>query len=295
MKKGQASQTAEIAAGTRAVHTLNEVPTIFDDPFAVHLTSSTWRKIAHSKVLVWLISYVLMRPQVPVAAQIIARSRFAEDLLEDAVTGGMGQYVLIGAGFDSFSLRQRDLHSALHVFELDHPDTQRVKRERMHALGANLPANLEFVEVNFEQQTVAEALAQTGYQCAKPAFFSWLGTTCYLSNEATLATLRSIAAYAAPGSEIVFDYMVPGEILSGSERRTLEKIQKFTARRGEPFIGQFHPDELKSTLDSIGMELIENLSGADQGERYFKNYRDDIFRPMHASYFAHARVKASSE
>lgn len=293
MKKGQASRTAEAAAAVRAMHRLYDVPVVFDDAFALDLTSPGWRRIATSGVLHWLITKVVARSQSPVAAQVVARSRFAEDLLKDAVAGGLRQYVLVGAGFDSFALRHHEQHSALRVFELDHPDTQRVKRERILALGDELPDILEFVEIDFEQQAVAEALAGSSYQADLPAFFSWLGTTPYLSNEATLATLRSIAEYAAPGSEIVFDYLVPGEILSGPDRQVVEKLERFTARRGEPLIGQFHPAELKNTLGSVGIELLEDFSGADQDERYFED-RDDGLRPMQASHFVHARVPGSA-
>jgi len=293
MRKGQASQTAEVAAAVRAMHRLHDAPVVFDDSFALDLTSPLWRRIATSRILRWLLTQVVLRSQSPVAAQVVARSRFAEDLLKAAVADGVRQYVLVGAGFDSFALRHRDPHSALRVFELDHPDTQRVKCERILALGAELPDIVEFVKINFEQETVAEALAGSSYQPALPAFFAWLGTTPYLSNEATIATLRSIAAYAAPGSEIVFDYLVPGEILPDPERQVVENLRRFTARRGEPLIGEFHPAEIESTLGSIGIELIENLSGADQEERYFGN-RNDGLRPMQASYFAHARVQESA-
>jgi methyltransferase (TIGR00027 family) len=289
MQKGQASRTAEIAAAVRAIHLLQDVPTVFDDPLALELTSPAWRRIAKSKPLRWILKHVVFRSQRPVAAQVLARSRYAEDLLEEAIAGGIGQYVVVGAGFDSFALRRRDLESSLRVFELDHPDTQRVKVERTLALGGELPANVEFVGIDFERQAVADGLTGSSYQPTLPAFFSWLGTTPYLSSAAILDTLRSIAVYAAPGSELVFDYLVPDEVLSASDRRVVQKLKRFTARRGEPLIGELHPSELETTLGSIGLELIENFSGADQMERYFA-VRDDGLRPLPASYFAHARV-----
>lgn len=293
MQKDRASRTAEISAAIRAIHHLHDVPTIFDDPYAFEFTSPIWRRIASSNALRWFISRVALRSLRPIAAETVVRSRYAEDLLERAIAGGMSQYVIVGAGFDSFVLRHADGRSGLRVFELDHPETQRVKLERIRSLNLALPDFVEFVEVDFEKEAVAEALARSSYQAALPAFFSWLGTVPYLSNTATTATLRSIARHAAPGSELVFDYLAPVEVFTGSERRVIEKLKRFTARRGEPLIGEFHPDELKATLALVGLELIENFSGVDQEVRYFAG-RDDGFRPLPASYFAHARVSGDA-
>lgn len=289
MKKGRASRTAEIAAATRAEHHLHDEPRIFEDPFAFEFTSSTWRRIIVTRPLRWLIFKVVLRSMTPVAAQVIARSRYAEDLLGEAIAAGIRQYVIVGAGFDSFALRHRDHEAAIRVFELDHPDTQRAKCERVRKLGVDLPNHLEFVGIDFECETVADGLTRSTYQAEHPAFFSWLGTTPYLSNSATLDTLASIAGFAAPGSEVVFDYLVPEEILTAPERRIVGKLKRFTARRGEPLIGEFHPEQLENQLRTIGLELVANLSGAEQERRYFSGRHDDL-RPMASSFFAHARV-----
>ena len=289
MKKGQASRTAEAAAGARAIHRLHHQHPVFDDPFALELTSPLWRRVATSKILLWLVTRLVFRSQRTVAAQVIARSRLAEDLLAEAIASGIRQYVIVGAGLDSFALRYHDAPSGFRVFELDHPDTQRLKLERIRALDIELPDIVEFVGIDFEEEAVAGALARSSYEVARPAFYSWLGTTAYLSNTATIATLRSIAGYAAPGSTIVFDYLVPDEVLSDSSRRVVQKLKRFTARRGEPLIGALHPDTLKEMLASIGLELVENLSAAEQEARYFSG-RSDGLRPAAASWFARARV-----
>ena len=242
-----------------------------------------------TKVLRWFVIQGAFRSQAPVAAEVVARSRYAEDLLQEAIARGMQQYVLVGAGFDSFALRHRDSHLGIRIFELDHPDTQRVKIERIHALGIKLPEIVEFVEIDFEEEAVADLLDRSSYEVARPAFFSWLGTVPYLTNAATTATLRSIASYAEPGSEIVFDYLVPDAVLSSSDRRVVQRLRRFTARRAEPLIGEIHPNKLKAMLESIGMELIQNLSGADQEQLYFAN-RQDGLRPLPSACFTHARV-----
>ena len=293
MQEGRASRTAEVAAATRAIHHLDGGPRVFDDPYALQLTSPTLRRIVEARPARWFLTQVAFRWRRAVSAEVVARSRYAEDLLEEAIAGGIHQYVLVGAGFDSFALRHRDSHSDLRIFELDHPDTQRVKVERILALDIELPSMVEFVEIDFEEEPVADALASSSYEPARPAFFSWLGTTPYLSNAATTATLSSIAGYAALGSEIAFDYLVPDEALSSSERRVVQKLKHFTARRGEPLIGEIHPDKLKALLESTGLELIANFSGRDQKDRYFAG-RNDGIHPLPSFYYAHARVLNSA-
>jgi len=293
MQQGQASRTAEGSAAVRAIHRLQDEPRIFDDPYALELTSPAWRRIARSGPLRWLVTRVLLPSLRPIAAETVVRSRYTEELLEQAIARGTRQYVIVGAGFDSFALRRRDDPSGLRVFELDHPDTQRVKIERIRSLGIESPDFVEFVGVDLERHAVAEALADSSFDAALPAFFSWLGTVPYLSNDAAIATLRSIAGCAAPGSEIVFDYLVPDEVLSDPERRVVEKLRAFTARRGEPLVGAFHPDELGAALGELGLVLVENLSGREQEKRYFAG-RDDGLLPLPSGFFAHVRVSGAA-
>ncbi len=288
MKKGRASRTAEMAAATRAEHYLYESPAIFEDPFALAFTSPVLRRIVITKPLRWFVNDVLMRWGHPLEAEIVARSRYAEDLLEQAIAAGVRQYVIVGAGFDSFALRRRDLEPTVRVFELDHPDTQRVKRQRLLTLGVDLPNNVEFVGIDFEHESVADGLIRSNYQPGRPAFFSWLGTTFYLSNAATISTLGSIAGLAATGSEVVFDYLVSEHVLSREDARIVRKLKRLTARLGEPLVGEFHSTELEGTFRSIGLELIENLPGAELEERYFANRHEGVRLTPFS--FAHGRV-----
>ncbi|GAB5453567.1 MAG: class I SAM-dependent methyltransferase [Halioglobus sp.] len=293
MKQGEASRTAEGAAAARAMHTLLVESPIFEDPYAVKLTSPAWRRLSTTPVLSWLAKNILLRPLRSVQAQVVVRSRYAEELLLQAVAAGVRQYVIVGAGFDSFSFRRRDLESALRVFEFDHADTQRLKLQRLLALEEPMPENLQCIAVDFEQETMADALRKSDYDLAQPGFFSWLGTTPYLTNAATLATLRAIAASAAGGSEIVFDYLVPAALVPESERAAMRRLKRFTDRRGEPLIGEFNPSEIEPLLESAGFELIENLDQAEQVKRYFSQ-RTDGLAPLAAGYLVHARVKPST-
>jgi len=309
MEKGQRSRTAEFVAALRAAHLLYDRPLLFEDPFAIHLTSPAWRMICRHRFPHWLVMKKILGALRPLHGQVLARSRFAEDQLETAVSRGVRQYVLLGAGLDSFALRRADLLSSLKVYELDHPATQRMKQERLArlrpplapspsaSLGINsvegwrtLPANLEFVPVDLEKEPVAQALARSGYVRASPAFFSWLGTTAYLTREAVLGTLRSIASYAAPGSEVVFDYRLSEELLSASARKTRQRIGKFTARRGEPLQSTFDPRGLEEEVSKLGFAVVGHLSPQDQQARYFAQ-RNDGLRTVESSALLHLRLR----
>jgi methyltransferase (TIGR00027 family) len=221
MEQRQRSKTAEATAAVRARHLLYEEPVIFEDPFAVQLTSRAWRTICKSRILDWIICRKILGTLAPIQAQILARSRYAEEQLEKAMAIGIDQYVLLGAGLDSFALRRRDLATTLRVYELDHPASQQTKIYRLGQLRIGLPENLEFVSADFEEESVADALARSTYIRRRPAFFSWLGTVHYLTRDAVFGTLGSIASLAAPGSEIVFDYRIPKTLVDPVDLPTL--------------------------------------------------------------------------
>lgn len=291
MKQDRRSRTAEAAAAARANHILRDHPVVFEDPFAIQLTSPGWRAICNSGILSRLVMKRLFGALRPVRAQILGRSRYAEDQLEKALTAGVGQYVIVSAGLDSFALRRRDLAARVKVYELDHPASQQSKRNRLAQLNIGLPENHEFIPVDFERESISDALERSSYSREQRTFFSWLGTTVYLSRDAIFRTLESIASFAAPGSEIVFDYAIPRECLDPEDLPMIEELERFTARRGEPIISLFDPETFPQEVCELGFELIENLSPNEQESRYF-NGRSDGLRPMPSSYFAHFRVRA---
>jgi methyltransferase (TIGR00027 family) len=225
----------------------------------------------------------------PIGAQILARSRYAEDQLDKSIAAGTDQYVIVGAGLDSFALRRRDLSTRLRVYELDHPASQASKRDRLLELAISLPANLELIPVDFEQESVADALARSSYARERPAFYSWLGTIHYLTRDAIFRTLASIASFAAVGSEIVFDYRVPREFADAADIPVRDALDRFAVRRGEPIITSLDPLTFPREVCDLGFELLENLSGREQQARYFQG-REDGMRPPPGSYFAHFRL-----
>jgi methyltransferase (TIGR00027 family) len=289
MQKNKASKTAEVVAAVRAVHFIHDQPVIFADPYAIQLTSAFWKTIVSNRLLRWLMFDKALNLMRPVRGDILARARFAEDELERAMAAGIKQYVLIGAGLDSFALRRRDLEGQLAVYELDHSATQQLKREKLAQIAGALPKNLVFLAVNFEHRSVAQALVDSSYRPEQRAFFSWLGVTPYLTREATLETLRSLASFAAAGSEIVFNYLIPRERIPIEERAVTDAMYRFVARRGEPMIGEFDPQQLADELRNLGYEVLANLSPQESQSRYFQGRRDDL-RAFAGTYFAHARV-----
>jgi methyltransferase (TIGR00027 family) len=289
MKAGQRSRTAEGAAALRASHTIYSENPLFSDPYAIKLTSSGWQRILKSRK--WH-HFLLPRAFSPVGlliGQVIGRARYAEDQLANAIARGVDQYVLVGAGLDSFALRQGKNLSSLKIFEVDHPDTQESKKQHLALLG-KIPNNVEFVAINFEAESLFDALIRSSYQREKIGFFSWLGTTHYLQPETTLNTLRAIAQVAASGSEVVFDYSIHYHQLGGAERMGSFALSRFTRYMSEPLIGQFEPKELHAALNEMGFDVLEDLCGAAQNERYF-DQRSDHLTTTSATHLIHIKLR----
>ena len=290
MKEGQSSRTAEAAAALRANHFQNTQNPVFSDPYAFELTSKGWKKLLSNPLIVKVMnSAVLNRTLGLLTGQVVGRSRYAEDLLDLAVQQNTQQYVLVGAGLDSFALRESHHYPALKIFEVDHPDTQAAKQAKLKKLG-NIPATVEFVAINFEKESISEALTRSIYDSSAPAFFSWLGTTHYLNPQTTLQTLKSIAEFAANGSEVVLDYSTDFQELNSIERLGSMGVAQFTHLLKEPLLGQFKPRDLHHAVEQMGFEVVEDLSGEAITERYF-NGRIDEIRHTSATRLLHLRLK----
>ncbi len=300
MDEKRASFTATLMAYYRAYHVMHETPKIFDDFLAHRLVTEEERasieyQIAESlklfdpacaascpdraTALRWMMRVALAAPSL-----ILARSRYSEDSLENAVRQGVRQYVILGAGMDTFAFRRPDMLEKLQVFEVDHPATQAVKHHRITEAGWEQPAQLHFVPLDFEKESLAEALMRSSYDSQVPSFFSWLGVTYYLTRDAIFATLRAIADISPPGSMVVFDYMDNDAFVPGRIARRVDMIQKSARQMGEPMITGFDPSSLAAELASIGLRVAEDLSPTDIEERYFKGRTDGYHACEHAHY-----------
>ena len=264
MEPGRASKTAFRVAIRRAAHQLMDHPCVLCDPIAVPLVgAATVRDME--------------RAQHPVArnfrAFMAVRSRYAEDRLADAVAAGGSQYVVLGAGLDTFAYRNP--FAGLRVFEVDFPATQHWKRGLLAEAAIPIPASLTFVPLDLEHQTLAAGLADAGFDAAAPACFSWLGVVPYLTREAFRATLKSIAALPA-GSQVSFDYALSPETLSPLRRLALGALARRVAAAGEPFKLFFTPEELDGELYSAGFRRVEQVDSKDLNRRYFQGRADGL-------------------
>ena len=281
----RASRTALLVAAIRASHLRWNRPPIFSDDHALAMTTPFWRLVATNRLLNRLIVHRLLRVFRPIHTENILRIRYAEDRLREAVGSGVGQYVILGAGLDTFALRQAELADRLRIYEVDHPSSQRMKRERVIAINGSIPANLIFVPVDFETDRLDEALARAGLDSSTPTFFSWLGTTCYLTREAIRDTLERIAAVAAPGSGIVLDYKYPRRLIPEQWLLFADKVDQFVAKRGEPMRSVFAPEELTAELARVGFAELDSVPPEEQARRYLQGRTD---MPPPAANFAFA-------
>jgi methyltransferase (TIGR00027 family) len=196
-----------------------------------------------------------------------------EDRLAEAVARGVTQYVVLGAGLETFAYRNP--FADLRVFEVDFPATQEWKLELLTKAGIALPANLTFVPLDFEHRTLAEGLARAGFDARKPAFFGWLGVVPYLTLEAFRATLGMIAQLPA-GSAVSFDYALRPETLSPQRRVVFSRLSKRVADAGEPFQLFFMPEEMEREVRGAGFQRIEQVDAERLNELYFKNRADGL-------------------
>ena len=214
----------------------------------------------------------------PFRASIVARARFIEDLLADQVARGVGQYVLLGAGLDTFAQRRAELASRLRVFEIDRPDLQEWKRQRLVDLGLGVPSFLHFVPVDFEAgDTWWERLAVSGFDARRPAVVASTGVSMYLTRDAIMATLRQVAALA-PGSTLAMTFMLPLEMADPEVRPGILRAAEGARASGTPFISFFTPAQMLALGREAGFRAVEHVSAADLARRYFAG-RTDGLRP----------------
>jgi methyltransferase (TIGR00027 family) len=273
-------------AGMRAAHLAGPGPYVFEDPWALKLTSDSYRQLAERGELAGFFAGLGL---TPIEGQILGRARWNEDALEQSLARGVGQYVILGAGLDSFALRRRDLLDRLAVFELDHPDTQRYKLARLEELGVAIDPRVQFVAVDFEKENSEAALARCGFEADVPAFFSWLGVVTYLSHDDVLGTLSGIRAASCESSEVALDYPIAPQELAEPDRALFESIRDGSAELGEPRLATHVPAVLRREICDLGFECIEDLSCEEHHARYFAD-RSDGLRPYPQVRLARFRV-----
>jgi methyltransferase (TIGR00027 family) len=261
--------TAVRVALWRALHVeIDAAPYVFEDMIGAKLAGpdKDWRQRPD------------MQPQRTKGyrASIVGRARFIEDLLSEKVRSGLSQYVILGAGLDTFAQRRKDLTSKVHVFEIDEPHTQEWKRQRLTDLSYGVPDFLKLVPVDFESgESWLEKLYANGFQKNRPAFVASTGVAMYLSREANLETFQKVASLAT-GSVFAMTFMLPPAWVDESERPQYEMVMQRAAASGTPFIGLYRPEEIMSLAREAGLKNITHVSRAEIIEKYFKGRPDGL-------------------
>ena len=296
MSEGLPSMTAVVCALARAIHTRLDPAPIFDDPWGDLLVPSELKAslrlsaIAalgsdHDSVLDdWIRANAFY-------SVLITRSRYTEDALAGAIGRGIRQYVILGAGFDSYALRRPSSADDLAVYEIDQLATQSLKVERMALCGVAAHRMPQFLPADMAREELGDVLARSTFRPGQPTFFSWLGVSGYLTRDANLKTLRAIASNTAPGSELVFTYHDQASFQKkhSSEDEPLTTAKQWTRSVGEPHISGFHPHELEFDLRSVGLELLEDLNDQQAVKRYDPEGLNGLTPPPVVR-IAHARV-----
>jgi methyltransferase (TIGR00027 family) len=266
-----ADSTAVRVALWRAMHVLVDPPPhVFEDEIGLKLAAPRegWRGRPD------------MNPQWTrrIRASIVARARFVEDLVAEKADQGVGQYVILGAGLDTFAQRRAQIASRLRVFEVDRPGPQAWKRQRLIELAYDVPEWLRLVPVDFEAgMSWWERLLAAGFDSGKPAVMASTGVSMYLTHDANAATLCQLAALA-PGSTFAMTFMLPLELVEPEDRPMVERSQEGAAASGTPFISFFAPTAMLALAREAGLKEAKHVSAADLTRRYFAS-RSDGLRP----------------
>jgi methyltransferase (TIGR00027 family) len=276
------SQTALMAAAARAAHLIvDHEPVIFADELAAVLLGDQADELisyhrAHGTHLVLSCA----------RAQVLCRSRFTEDHLATCVRAGLTQYVILGAGLDSFAYRSAP--GPVRVFEVDHPATQRWKRAHLASAGITVPDTVSFAALDFERDSLASRLAQAGFDPSRPALVSWLGVTMYLTQAAIGQTIAEISGFA-PGTQLVTDYMLPAGLRDDTGDAYAALVAPAAAERGEPWLTFLAPDDMSALLAGHGFGAVEHVRQRDAVPAALWD-RADSLRPADLSVLVRATI-----
>lgn len=304
MKQNESSLTSLVSAFGRAYHSKYDSPKIFDDFIAIELISQKDyhdiaenmvkgiqffnREIAEKfkdnpdEILKWI-------TQVQLSPTPLARAAYCENVLQNEIRLGVKQYVILGAGLDTFSMRHPELENTLKIFEIDHPSTQEFKMQRMDKVDLKIPSNLHFIPMDFTKIFSYEKLFEQNFSYEK-TFFSLLGVSYYLTKDELLSLLEHLFAKVPTGSSIVFDYADERLFEEKGFSNRVENMVKMAAAGGEPIKASFSLSEMEKMLEKSGLLIYEHLSPTKIKERYFSN-RNDYLTAFETIHYIHAVKK----
>ena len=263
--------TAVRVALWRALHAQVDSPLILEDEVGLRLIDpeDEWRQ----------------RPDMDpegtsgFRASIVARARFIEDFVTEQLDEGITQYVILGAGLDTFAQRRQEIASQMRIFEVDQPSTQAWKRQRLIELGHGIPEWLRLVPVDFEAGwSWWEQVVEAGFDASQPAVVASTGVTQYLTKDAIVATLRQVAALP-PGSKLVMTFLLPFELTEPEKRQAVNEAEKGARASGTPFISFFKPPEMLELAREAGFREVQHVSSMDLNQRYFTGRADGFWLP----------------
>ncbi|KOS27118.1 SAM-dependent methyltransferase [Bacillus anthracis] len=304
VKKGEASITSLVSAFGRAYHSEFDNPKIFDDYVAKEFISQKERNdiemnmvqgihffntdIAQQfqdnpqEILKWI-------TQVQLSPTPLARAAYCERVLLHEVALGAKQYVILGAGIDTFSFRHRELENKIEIFEVDHPSTQQFKKERIEEAEFEIPNNLHFISMDFTKGFSYEQLQNEGFE-NKKTFFSLLGVTYYLTKEELSSLIECLFVMVPEGSSIVFDYPDENLFTEKGLSNRVENMVKMAAIGGEPMKSCFSYAEMEALLEKAGLLIYEHLSPEDINTFYFEG-RNDYLKAFETAHYVHTVKK----
>lgn len=305
MKKDKYSLTSLISAFSRAYHSQNGEPKIFDDYIAKELIlPAEFEEIKANmvqgihffnkdiaanlnndttEILKWI-------TQTQLSPTPLARAVYCEQVLLNEVALGLKQYVILGAGLDTFSFRHPELQKVLDIFEVDHPATQGFKKNRLAEVNLESPSNLHFVSMDFTQKFSYHPLEKASFNTNKKTFFSLLGVSYYLTKEEVFHLINHLFAYVPAGSSIVFDYADEKLFEEKGISNRVENMVKMAAASGEPMKTCFSYEEMEVMLEKSGLLIYEDLSPSRINELYFAN-RKDYLSAFETIHYVHAVKK----
>ena len=282
--------TADWVAAARDWH-LRNTAALFKDPYARLLCGRPLQLVRLIRPLEWFLFKVVLNPILPSSMCVLMRARYAEDSLQRSIEEGIRQYVILGAGMDSFAFRRGDLLGRIESFEVDHPVTQGKKLQRIERAGLNVPKNHHFVAADLSKVSPVDALAKTSFDTAEPAFISLLGVSYYLTSEDLAATLRGIAKGMRPGTRIVVDYLLDVESSDPATYNTRIRMLEFVAKRGEPMRSSYTMTGMRGLMAEAGFKAVENFRMTDLTKPYTEDLTNLAVEPPDMFGFGNFEVK----
>jgi methyltransferase (TIGR00027 family) len=271
MIKGKASWTAEITALFRTIET-NKPPRIrlLNDIYAANFLRPLIRLITRSRLLTKFALWLAIERRFPGASDtVVSRVRFVDDCLINCIKDGIEQLVILGAGYDSRAFRFDRLKD-IRTFEVDHPNTQALKKKKVISIFGHLPNHVVFVPVDFETDPLMPTLYKAGYSRSKKTLFIWEGVCKYLTANAVYELLSTVSANSCKGSSIVFEYLFQSMVDRSSGSKLAEKVLDFQARKGEPFIFGLPDNNPEHLIVSKGFSQVSNVNAAILKDMYFR-------------------------